>query len=71
MCRSPALSAIPRPWVHTLRHTWNNILRQNAPELVRQSLIGHADEEIGKRYSAVGLDEKRAAVAGVVRMVKG
>jgi integrase len=70
-CRAAGIDLGERPWVHTLRHTWNNILRQNASELVRQSLIGHADEEIGKRYSAVGLDEKRAAVAGVVRMVKG
>lgn len=38
---------------------------------MRQLLVGVADEEIGARYSAVGLDEKRAAVAGVVRMVKG
>lgn len=60
-----------RPAVHVLRHTFNNLLRQNAAELIRQSLIGHADEVSGKRYSRVGLDEKRAAVGAVVAMVRG
>jgi len=60
-----------RPVVHCLRHTFNNLIRQNAPELVRQALMGHADEEIGARYSAVGLDEKHAAVGAVVRLVRG
>ena len=60
-----------RPAVHCLRHTWNNLVRQHASELVRQALIGHADEEIGARYSSVSRDEKRAAVASVVRLVRG
>lgn len=60
-----------RPVVHVLRHTFNNVLRQSAPELVRQALIGHADEANNERYSKVGIDEKAAAVAKVVRLVKG
>jgi integrase len=60
-----------RPTVHMLRHTWNNLVRQNASELVRRALIGHADDESGERYSSVGMDERRAALAGVVRMLKG
>jgi integrase len=60
-----------RPAVHMLRHTFNNVLRQNASELVRRSLIGHADDESGERYSAVTHEEKRAAVSNVVRMVRG
>jgi integrase len=60
-----------RPVVHCLRHAWNNLIRQHASEVVRQALIGHADAETGAIYSAAGLDEKRAAVASVVRMVRG
>jgi integrase len=56
--------------VHVLRHTLNNILRQAAPELVRQAIVGHADAATGKRYSNVGADEKRVALAAVVGMVK-
>jgi integrase len=59
-----------RPSVHVLRHTFNNILRQAAPELVRQAIVGHADAATGKRYSNVGADEKRVALAAVVGMVK-
>jgi hypothetical protein len=38
---------------------------------VRRALVGHADGESGERYSAVTREEKRAAVQGVVRMIKG
>lgn len=60
-----------RPAVHCLRHTWNNLVRKHASELVRQALIGHADAAIGETYSSVDLEEKRAAVASVVRLVRG
>jgi integrase len=69
-CRAAGIDLDGRPWVHCLRHTYNNLLRQNASELVRQALIGHADGANNERYSKVGMDEKRAAVAGVVRMVR-
>lgn len=58
-----------RPALHCLRHTWNNLVRQHSTEVVRQALIGHADAETGAIYSAVGLDEKRATIASVVRLV--
>lgn len=70
-CKVARIELDGRPVVHMLRHTFNNLVRQNASELVRQSLVGHADEEIGARYSAVTAEEKRAAVASVVRMVRG
>lgn len=70
-CKAARIELDGRPVVHMLRHTFNNLVRQNASELVRQSLVGHADEEIGARYSAVTAEEKRAAVASVVRMVRG
>lgn len=60
-----------RPVLHAFRHSINNALRQVASELVRQSLIGHADEAIGRRYSKVSIEEKRAAVGAVVRLVRG
>lgn len=69
-CRAAGIDLGTRPWVHCLRHTYNNVLRQNASELVRQALIGHADDANNERYSAVSIEEKRAAVAGVVRMVR-
>lgn len=69
--RVAKIDAAGRPVVHMLRHTVNNLVRQSTSELVRQSLIGHADEEIGARYSAVTMDERRRAVGEVVRMVRG
>lgn len=71
VCRVAGIDLDERPAVHVLRHTANNVLRQNTSELVRQALIGHADEEIGARYSAVTMDERRRAVGEVVRMVRG
>src|SRR5690606_34959385 len=65
VCRAARIDLDGRPTVHMLRHTFNNLVRQNASELVRQSLIGHADEEVGAIYSKVTPEEKRAAVAGV------
>lgn len=59
-----------RPAIHCLRHAWNNALRQVADETVRQSLVGHADEESGRPYAAADASEQRKAVAAVVRLVK-
>lgn len=71
VCQAARIDLDGRPAVHMLRHTFNNLVRQNASELVRQSLVGHADEETGEIYSKVTPEEKRAAVASVVRMVRG
>lgn len=54
-----------RPPLHALRHTYNNHLRQVAPELVRQAIIGHSDEKIGRRYSHM-TPEEGAQYAGKV-----
>lgn len=70
-CAAAKIDLGDRPWVHCLRHTFNNFLRQVTTEIVRQALVGHADEEIGKVYSSVGLEEKRAAVGSLVRLVRG
>ncbi len=60
-----------RPWVHCLRHTFNNLVRQVTSELVRRALVGHADDESGERYSRVTLEEKRRASSAVLTLIRG
>ena len=36
---------------------------------MRRALLGHVTEEMQRHYSNVGLDEKRAAVVGVIALV--
>jgi len=56
--------------VHGLRYTFNDLVRRaNVDPIVRRALLGHVTEEMQRHYSNVGLDEKRAAVAGVIAMV--
>ena len=54
------------------RRVFNNLLRQVASEVVRQELVGHADEAVGRRhYSRASEDEKREAAGAVLRLVRG
>ncbi len=56
--------------VHGLRYTFNDLVRRaNVDAVVRRSLTGHVTEEMQRHYSNVGLDEKRAAIAGVIRLI--
>jgi integrase len=56
--------------VHGLRYTFTDlVLRANVDAVVRRALTGHVTEEMQRHYSTVGLDEKRAAIAGVLRLV--
>jgi hypothetical protein len=56
--------------VHGLRYTFTDLVRlANVDAVVRRALTGHVTEEMQRKYSTVGLDEKRAAVAGVIRLV--
>ena len=56
--------------VHGLRYTFTDLVRRaNVDAVVRRALTGHVTEEMQRRYSTVGLDEKREAIAGVIRMV--
>jgi len=56
--------------VHGLRYTFTDLVRRaNVDAVVRRALTGHVTEEMQRRYSTVGLDEKRAAIAGVIRLV--
>lgn len=57
--------------VHGLRRTFNDLTRRaGADGMVTRALTGHVTEGMTAHYSTVGLDEKRAAVAGVVGLPK-
>jgi integrase len=57
---------------HGLRRTFNDLARRAGVDaVVTKSLTGHVTERMREHYSTVGLDEKRAAIAGVVRLIKG
>lgn len=70
VCQAASIDLDGRPALHCLRHTYNNLARQTTSELVRQALIGHADDKMNATYSRVGLDEKRAASESILRLVK-
>jgi integrase/recombinase XerD len=56
--------------VHGLRYTFTDLVgRANVDAVVRRALTGHVTEATQRHYSTVGLDEKRAAIAGVLRLV--
>jgi integrase len=56
--------------IHGLRYTFSDLVRRaNVDAVVRRALTGHVTEEMQRHYSTVGVDEKRAAVAGVIRLV--
>lgn len=57
--------------LHGFRHTFNNLVRQVAEGTVVRSLTGHSSEEMTANYSAAEQEEKRRAVAGVLRLVSG
>lgn len=56
--------------VHGLRYTFTDLVRlANVDAVVRRALTGHVTEQMQRKYSSVGLEEKRTAVAGVLRLV--
>jgi integrase len=58
--------------VHGLRRTFNDLTRRAGVDaVVIRSLTGHVTEQMREHYSSVALDEKRAAVAGVLKLVSG
>ena len=62
---------LPRITVHGLRRTLNNFVRQHAPGIVTRSIMGHVSEVMTNHYSIAGAEEKKAAVAAVVQLVRG
>lgn len=56
--------------LHGLRYTFTDLIRlSNADAVVRRALTGHVTQEMQDHYSNVGTDEKRAAIAGALRLV--
>ena len=56
--------------IHGLRYTFTDLVRHaNVDAVVRRALTGHVTEEMQRHHSTVGIDEKRAAIAGVPRLV--
>jgi integrase len=57
--------------IHGLRRTFNDLTRRAGVDgVVIRSLTGHVTEKMRSHYSTVRLEEKRAAVANVVRLVR-
>jgi hypothetical protein len=54
---------------HRLRRREDLVRLANVDAVVRRALTGHVTEEMQRHYSTVGLDEKRAAISGVLRLV--
>lgn len=55
---------------HGLRRTFNDMLRvAQVDPVIAKALTGHVTERMREHYSTVGLDEKRAAVASVLRLL--
>jgi hypothetical protein len=53
-----------------MRYTFTDLVRRaNVDAVVRRALTGHVTEQMQRHYSHVSLDEKRAAVAGVLKLV--
>jgi hypothetical protein len=56
--------------VHGLRYTFTDLLRKaKVDPVLRRQLVGHVTEEMQQKYSTVDLDESRAAMAAVFRLV--
>lgn len=57
--------------IHGLRYTFTDLVRlANVDAVVRRALTGHVTEEMQRHYSTVGLDEKRAAISGVLGVLR-
>ena len=56
---------------HGLRYTFTDLVRlAKVDAVVRRALTGHVTEEMQRKYSTVGLDEKRSAIAGALAVVR-
>ncbi len=46
---------------HTMRRTFNNLVRQAAGDIAARAMVGHATAEMTEHYSDVTVQEKRKA----------
>jgi integrase len=59
-----------RVTLHGLRYTFTDLIRlSKADAVVRRALTGHVTREMQDHYSHVGTEEKRAAIAGALKLV--
>jgi integrase len=56
---------------HGLRRTANDLIRRVASGEVARAITGHVTERMTEHYSHVDTGEKKAAVEGMLRLVKG
>lgn len=56
---------------HGLRRTANDLIRRVASGEVARAITGHVTERMTEHYSHVDVGEKRTAMEGVLRLVKG
>jgi hypothetical protein len=64
-------SASNRFTLHGLRYTFTDLVRlATVHAVVQRALTGARDRREQRHYSTVGMDEKRAAVAGVLKCSK-
>ena len=55
---------------HGLRRTANDLIRRVASGEVARAITGHVTERMTEHYSHVDVGEKRAAMEGMLRLVK-
>jgi len=57
---------------HGLRGTFTDMSRKvGVDAVVTKAMTGHVTEAMREHYSTVAIEEKRSAVAGVIRLVTG
>jgi integrase len=56
---------------HGLRRTANDLIRRVASGEVARAITGHVTQRMTEHYSHVDVGEKKAAVEGMLRLVKG
>lgn len=56
---------------HGLRRTANDLIRRVASGEVARAITGHVTERMTEHYSHVDVGEKKAAVEGMLKLVKG
>jgi integrase len=56
---------------HGLRYAFTDLVRlAKVDAVVRRALTGHVTEEMQRKYSTVGLDEKRSALGGALAVLR-
>ena len=56
---------------HGLRRTANDLIQRVASGEVARAITGHVTQRMTEHYSHVDVSEKKAAVEGMLKLVKG